>query len=177
MWPFSRLKTFKRGQPVPAEFLNRVQDGVITANSRLAALQSWTLDLTKRLVISGSWTVGTSGSPNGNGKLTEASTGQSCGIWLVLPIGGILDGFSIRCQEGGTTSLLNAKFQRWDDGVVGYSSSAKVTNGSGTVQTLSDSGLGHVITAGRYELNLGTSGAGASTRTVWHASISYYLPE
>jgi hypothetical protein len=172
MLPDSRNTDYAGGMPVLSFDLNDLQDNIV----RLSRLETWTLDLTKRLVISGTWTVGTSGSPNGNGKLTEASTGQSCGIWLILPVGGLLHGYSIRCQEGSTTSLLNAKIQRWGDGIVGYSSGTKFTNGTGTVQTLADSNLAHTITQARYELNFGTSGAGASTRTVWHASISFYMP-
>lgn len=177
MLPTSRNTTYSEGDPIKFDDLNDMQDKIVDEYGRWSAKQTWTLNVSGRLVISGTWGVTTSGAPNGNGKLTESTASGECLVGLLLPVGGKLDGYTVRCQDGGATALVGLNIQGWDDtGNAFLSTSTQPSKGSTAKQTLTQTGLNHTITAGRYYLRIFSTGAGAGTRTIWHASVAFYMP-
>lgn len=176
--PASRNKTYSGGEPIVPDDLNSIQDEIIAQYGRWSAKQTWNLVLSSKLDISGTWSSTVTGAPNGTGKLTINASSAETLFGLALPIGGKLDGFNLRCQDGAAaTVLVGANLQSWDDsGNAIFNSTVKVSAGTGAKQTVSDSNVNHVVTEGRYYLRVFLSGGGAGTRTIWHASYSFYLP-
>jgi hypothetical protein len=152
--------------PIFADDLNDLQDSIVDASH---GPQEIPLDLSRRIIVSGTWSIGSGGT------LTEGASGSQCRVPLSVPVGCVITRVRLRGQQTGAD-----QFRQDLQGATGVlpgafplgnapSSNTAIT---GAEQDVIDP---LAITTGpntRYFVSITTQGGGAGNRIITGAFVT-----
>jgi hypothetical protein len=171
--PFSRNTNYAPGSQVESADLNDIQDCIIDGSHGSRELP---ITLNSRIVVSGTWGVGTTG------QLTESTNLQVARVPVVLPIGSVITGIRVRGIQASSTNQFNVRLQSVTDlgSIDDVGGNEDSDNGiTGTAQDVSVDLSGSPVTVvanDRYFVRIEAMGGGSSTRTITGAFVTYYRP-
>jgi hypothetical protein len=175
LFPLERIETLMPGQPIRAELLNRMQDGTVRTAKALRTM-GMTAVLSNRQNVAGAWTIGNAG------QLTESASGSSCRVFFQCFAPCRLLGVTVvgRQDTTATSQFTCNLVELSGTGTVTTlgvtATSDGVTTGADQMITSSIANGGYITVVGRrYAVLLGTTGAGATQRSLLSATVLFDL--
>jgi hypothetical protein len=166
MLPYSRNTDYAGGMPILADDLDALQDSVV---SGAHGPQELPLDLSRRIISSGTWTVG-SGL-----QLTESTSGVVCFVPIMVPVGHLITGVRLRGIQTGASDQFSATLNGATGNASGNPIGSTTPSNSAIVGTEQDVNVVVSHTTGantRYFVRVATLGGGAGNRIITGAFVT-----